>query len=298
MHTEQVIDDFLYQPHYVTVRGAKIHYIEQGEGGGHPVLFLHGIPAWSYLWRNVIPFVSPLARCIAPDLPGFGKSDKPDIEYTIEDHIQYIESFIESLNLKNIILVLHGWGSIVGFHYAMRHESNCKGLVFYESYLRPLNGAGHSLPYQEQLIHLEKCKEKHDIMGDAIPLVDTILAQAALHKFTEKELQYYRQPFLEKGSGKSLYQHLREVSHTADAKMNQLILDYSQRLTQSILPKLLLYSVPGFITLMSTVAWAKENLPALEVGDLGEELHYAPEFNPRRMGEMISVWLQGVERVP
>src|SRR3984957_20048967 len=105
-------------------------------GAGDPILFLHGMPTSSYLWRNIIPHLDSLGRCIAPDLIGMGKSDKPDIEYSIFDHLKYIEKFIETLNLKNIILVVHGWGSVIGLHYAMNHEANCKGIVCYESYLR------------------------------------------------------------------------------------------------------------------------------------------------------------------
>ena len=116
---------------FVEVLGSKMHYLEAGEG--EPILFLHGIPMSSYLWRNIIPHLAPLGRCIAPDLIGFGQSAKPDIAYTVRDHIKYIETFIETLGLKHITLVMHGW--ISGwFDYAMRHEANCKGLVFYEAF--------------------------------------------------------------------------------------------------------------------------------------------------------------------
>src|SRR6185312_4320755 len=122
--------DFPYRSHYIEIDGSKLHYIK--EGTGDPILFLHGIPASSYVWRNIIPYVAPLGCCIAPDLIGFGKSDKPDIAYTIQDHIDYIEKFIQTLQLDNITFVMHGWGSIIGFDYAMRHPDKCKGLVFYE----------------------------------------------------------------------------------------------------------------------------------------------------------------------
>src|SRR5579872_5362705 len=117
--------DSLSTSHHVEVYGSQMHYTEQGQG--RPILFLHGMPTSSYLWRNILPYVASLGRCIAPDMIGMGKSDKPNIEYSIEDHIRYLEKFIEKLNLKNITLIMHDWGSVIGLDYAMRFPSNCKG---------------------------------------------------------------------------------------------------------------------------------------------------------------------------
>ena len=137
MTTQQPISaDFPFESRYVEVHGSKIHYVE--EGSGDPVLFLHGQPTSSYLWRNVIPHVSTLARAIAMDNIGFSRSDKPDIEYRFVDHVKYVEGFIEVTGLKNVTLVIHDWGSALGFHYAMRNESNVKGLAFMEALLMPI----------------------------------------------------------------------------------------------------------------------------------------------------------------
>jgi haloalkane dehalogenase len=108
-----------------------MHYVEQGKGD--PILFLHGNPEWSYIWRNIIPIVSAQGRCIAPDLVGFGKSDKPDIEYTYFDHVRYVDGFIKALNLTNVTLVVHDWGGAFGFDYALRHRDNVKAIAFFES---------------------------------------------------------------------------------------------------------------------------------------------------------------------
>ena len=96
---------FPFDSHYVNVDGTRIHYIEQGSGA--PILFLHGNPTWSYLWRNIIPHVAAQGRCIAMDLVGFGKSDKPNIDYGYADHVKYVDGFIDALELKNLTLVLH-----------------------------------------------------------------------------------------------------------------------------------------------------------------------------------------------
>ncbi len=293
--TSTISADFPYPSHYVDVFDSKMHYVEQGEG--QPILFLHGVPTSSYLWRNVIPHLAPLGRCIAPDLIGMGKSDKPQIEYSVFEHIKYIEKFIETLNLRNVTLVMHGWGSVIGFDYAMRHEDNCRGLVFYEGYLRPFNGEDASLPLQEQLHSLEQNEEVYDLITNTTYYIDKIFPQEMMRTLSEEEINHYREPFLSKGAGKPLQQYLKEIPWTGKTtKVNQLIENYSHKLTISKLPKLMLYSVPGFITTIATAMWAKEHLPNLEMVDIGEELHFAQESNPVLMGEAISVWLQGIEQ--
>jgi len=296
MTNERISEKLAYPAKYVEIYGSKIHFIEAGEGDA--ILLLHGIPTSCYLWRNVIPHLATLGRCIAPDLIGFGQSDKPNIDYSVFDHIKYIEKLIEVLSLKNITLVMHGWGSVIGFDYAMRHENNCKGLVFYEAFLRALNGNSISLPFQEQLNALYDMENISDIMMNASAFVDKIIPQNVMRQLTDEEMDHYRQPFLQEGTGKPIVQYLKELPKSGGkSKVAELIADYSAKLTKSTLPKLLLYSVPGFITTIATVMWAKEHLPNLEIVDIGEELHLAQESNPNLIGETISVWLQGVEQM-
>lgn len=293
MNTENILSECPFPSHYVDVYGSKMHYIEAG--AGDPILFLHGIPTSSYLWRNVIPHLANLGRCIAPDLIGLGKSDKPNITYSIHDHIKYIDQFISTLNLKNITLVLHAWGSIVGFDYAMRNEKNCKGLVFYEAYIRSLNGENLSLPYQEQIFTLREIENTQEIINHGTQFVDQLLQQEMLRPFSNEELLHYHEPFSAAGSGKPLFQYLHELCGKS-GDINKIIEHYSKKLTQSSLPKLLLYAMPGFITTIATIIWAKEHLPQLEIIDIGEATHYAQESNPTLMGESISVWMQGIEQ--
>ncbi|VVC75865.1 Haloalkane dehalogenase [Aquicella siphonis] len=295
MVNERIFHTVQLPSQYIEVYGSRMHYVEAGEGS--PILFLHGIPTSSYLWRNVIPHLTQLGRCIAPDLIGFGHSDKPDIDYTVFDHIRYIEKFIETLGLKNITIVMHGWGSLIGLDYAMRHERNCRGLVFYEAFLRSLNENDISLPFQEQLIALQGMENVSDFVMNGSAFVDKIIPQNVMRQLTEEEMQNYRQPFLQEGAGKPILQYLRELPNgQGKTRIDKLIADYSEKLKHSRLPKLMLYSVPGFITSIATVIWAKDNLPNLEVVDIGEELHLAQESNPRLIGGTISAWLQGIEQ--
>lgn len=281
------------QSKYLDVLGSRMHYIEAGSGD--PILFLHGIPTSCYLWRNVIPHLANLGHCIAPDLIGLGKSDKPNIDYTIQDHIRYIEKFIETLGLKNITIVMHGWGSLIGFSYATNHENNCKGLVFYESFLRAMNGDDISLPYQEQLQALQGLDSAGSVEG--VSYIDKIIPLSVLGELSDAQMDAYREPFLLSGAEKPIKQFIRELPKgDGHSSVDQLIKTYTDKLTRSSLPKLMLYSVPGFITTIATAMWAKENLPHLELIDIGEELHLAQESYPELMGKTISVWLQGIEQ--
>lgn len=294
MKNVRIPSAFPYESKYVDVYGSKMHYIEQGSGD--PILFLHGIPASSYIWRNIIPHLSNLGRCIAPDLIGMGKSDKPDIEYSIEDHIRYIGEFINKLGLKRIVFVLHEWGSIIGFHYAMHHEANCKALAFYESYLRPMNGESLSLPFQEHIMSIENSEITFNALTNGTGYVDQVMPQTMIRPLSNEEIAYYREPFLNNSAEKVLQTYLNELPRgDGTSKADQLIAEYSNRLVESYLSKLMLYSIPGYITTIATVMWAKENLHNLEIAEVGEELHYAQESNPVLMGETISVWLQSLE---
>ena len=117
MSTKPISAEFPFEAHYLQVNGAKIHYIDEGEGD--PVLFMHGNSTWSYMWRNIIPYLSSKARCIALDLVGHGRSDKPDIDYRFVTHYDYLEGILDALGLDDITMVLHDWGGGLGFHYAM-----------------------------------------------------------------------------------------------------------------------------------------------------------------------------------
>src|SRR5205085_2843574 len=122
----------------VAVLGTEISYIDTGKGA--PVVFLHGNPTSSYVWRNVIPHVSPLARCLAPDLVGMGQSGKaPDGSYRLFDHQRYVDAWFDALRLEDVVLVVHDWGGPLGFSWAQRHEGRVRGLCYMETLLRPMS---------------------------------------------------------------------------------------------------------------------------------------------------------------
>ena len=124
-----------YEKQFQTILGQNIAYIDEGQG--RPIVFLHGNPTSSYLWRNIIPYVSKNYRAIAPDLIGMGDSSKPNIKYTYDEQAKYLHGFLNSLDLKDAILVVHDWGSALGFHYARTHSSRISAIAFMEATLPP-----------------------------------------------------------------------------------------------------------------------------------------------------------------
>jgi len=133
--SDSISPEFPFESKYIDVLNSTLHFLEIGKG--EPVLFLHGMPTNVYIWRNVIPQVTQNNRAIALDLIGFGKSGKPAIDYTFNEHLEYLSAFIEKMELNNITLVVHDLGSMAGLHYAMDHPEKIKAIVMMESVILP-----------------------------------------------------------------------------------------------------------------------------------------------------------------
>jgi len=278
--------------HQINVDGAKIHYLD--EGTGHPILFLHGMPTSSYLWRNVIPHLTEKARCIAPDLVGMGRSGKPDIAYTVYDHIHYIEQFIDELGLSDFTMTLHGWGSVIGFDIASRREQDINGLAFYEAHIRPTTEWDMlSLPVQQLASLLDKPQASYRAIVEQNYLVRKLLPSGVLRTLTAKEINTYDEPFKTVKDRKLLWQYIQELPlGKVKTEIVDLIEQYSQWLQKTKLPKLMMYAVPGFITTMDTVAWAKQHLPSLTLVELQNALHFAQESMPDVFAAELKRWYQ------
>ncbi|MCB1828547.1 MAG: alpha/beta fold hydrolase, partial [Coxiellaceae bacterium] len=219
-------------------------------------------------------------------------SDKPDIEYSIFDHIRYVEAFIAKLGLKNITLVLHGWGSVIGFHYAMEHQENVKGIAFYESHVRAtISWDMLSLPVQQMAsIFTDQDTSYREVMVNNF-FINTALPTGILRQLTDEEMKHYAEPFKTKASRKPLMTYVQELPvGSIDDDVMALIRAYSAKLKESTIPKLMFYAVPGFITTIENVQWAKENFPNLELKDLGEALHFIQETNPLLFAHELDEW--------
>ncbi len=274
---------------FIDVLGSKLHYIEEGEGD--PIVFIHGVPTSSYMWRNVVSGLSNQGRCIAVDLIGFGQSDKPSIDYTIFDLINYFDAFMEAMKLSNVTLVMHAWGSVVGLDWAMRHSDKLKGIVLLEAHLRPAEQPDMvALPVQERsgVLH-DKDGGKHAILEENI-YIEKILPNGVMRQLSDVEMDEYRKPFHSAESRKPIWQYLQDLPMGEPTKVVELIAKYSDALQSSEIPKLLLYAMPGFNTSIETVMWARDNLPELEIVEIDDALHYAPESHPKEVAAAIENW--------
>lgn len=291
MNPDIISSDFPFESRYVEIHGSKMHYAD--EGTGSPLLFLHGNLTSSYLWRNVIPHVIPFGRVIALDLIGMGKSDKPDIDYRFFDHVRYVEGFIEQLALKNVTLVLHDWGSALGFHYAMRHEENVKGLAFMEAILMPESWSAFpgSMRMGFRLMRTPVTGWLA-IVGMNL-FINQLMPRAVVRKLTNVEMEHYREPFKSRKSRKPILQWPKEIPIDGKpADVHEAVAVYSEKLQQSAIPKLLFYAEPGGIITASKLAWAKQNLKNLKTVDVGPGIHYIQEDNPHLIGYEIGMWFR------
>ncbi len=281
---------------FINVHRSKLHYLEAGKGA--TFVFVHGVPTSSTLWKQVIELLAPHCRCIALDLVGMGQSDKPDIEYSAADYVHYLAGFIEALALEEVNLVMHGWGSVATLAYAMSHQDKVKGLVMYESYIRPvLDWSMMSLPMQE-LAAVVNEKEMEEKIATTDYFIENLLPRAILNEMPIGEAEEYKLALAATKNRQPLVQYLKELPTGSEpAVITQLIKDYSQKLQHSSIPKLLIYGVPGYNTTMSSIAWAKDHLPNLTLVDIGPVLHFAPKTNSTGFAEAVSSWLTEREAV-
>ena len=293
MTTKAISADFPFESKYLEVHGSRMHYIDEGEGD--PILFLHGNPTSNYLWRNVIPYLRPYARCIAPDLIGMGKSDTPDIAYRAFDHAKYLEEFIKKLDLTNVTLVLHDWGSGLGFHYGMRHEDNVKGIAFMESMVKPPKWEDLSSA-NRMAFRLMRTPGLGWFMISVMNMfLNPFMPQGIIRKLSAVEKEYYEAPFKTIRSRKPVRQFPLEVPLGGQpSDLHKMISNYSQKLQESELPKILFSASPGLLITSQDVEWCKQNIKNLEVVDIGEGIHFVQEDNPHLIGEELAKWYQGL----
>jgi haloalkane dehalogenase len=195
---------FPYQKHRRRVLGREMAYVEVGQGD--PIVLLHGNPTSSYLWRNVLPHLQPLGRCIVPDLIGMGDSDKLSDSgpgsYRFVEHRRYLDALLESLAVRErVTLVVHDWGSALGFDWANRHREAVKGIAFMEAIVAPM--AWDHLDKTGVRSALEALRSE---AGETMILqnnyfIEEILPKASLRKLSEEEMAEYRRPFAEPGEG-------------------------------------------------------------------------------------------------
>ncbi|MCE7735559.1 MAG: haloalkane dehalogenase [Candidatus Heimdallarchaeota archaeon] len=287
----EISADFPFESKFIEIKGSKIHYID--EGNGDPILFLHGNPTSSYLWRNIIPYLSSSARCIAPDLIGMGQSDKPDIDYGFHDSYEYLDAFIAELELENVTLVLHDWGSGLGFHYANMHRENVKAIAFMEAMYKAPN-----FDQMQRSVRLAIKMMRNSFFGSlmvkrANMFIKKMLPDLINRDLTKEEKEYYASPYPNAKSRTPLLAWPRSIPIKGKpADVASVISNYHEWLNETEIPKLCFYVTPGVGTQESDVAFIKENFKNTKMVDLGEGLHFIQEDYPHEIGTEIAKWYE------
>lgn len=281
-----------YEKKQATVLGKKMAYVETG--GGDPIVFLHGNPTSSYLWRNVIPHVEGLGRCIAPDLIGMGDSDKLDDSgpnsYRFVEHRRYLDALLETLGVTDsVTFVVHDWGSALGFDWTNRHRDAVKGICYMEAIVQPLtwddwpNAAkpvfqGFRSPKGEEMVLEQNA------------FVEMVLPGAVIRKLVDAEMAVYRRPYLAPGeSRRPTLTWPRQIPIDGEpADVVEIVADYGQWLASSEIPKLFVNAEPGAILRGKAREFCRTWPNQREVTVNGT--HFIQEDSPDEIGAALAAW--------
>jgi haloalkane dehalogenase len=274
------------------VSDAEMAYVDVGSGD--PILFLHGNPTSSYLWRNVIPHVQHFGRCIAPDLIGMGESDKlPDAvpgTYSFATHAAYLDDFLDNVGLVGpVTLVLHDWGSGLGFDWAERHRDQVRGIAFTEAIVTPMTWEDWP-PDARRIFQLMRSDDGEAAVLDKNVFVERILPASVARGLTPEAHERYRAPFRSRDDRRPTLDWPRQIPmENEPPDVVEVVERYGQWLATSDVPKLFLDADPGSI-LIGRQREVVRRWPALtEVTVPGS--HFVPEDSPHEIGRALAEWI-------
>src|SRR5580698_4988887 len=287
---------FPYQKQRRRVLGSKMAYVEVGVGD--PIVLLHGNPTSSYLWRNVLPHLQSLGRCIAPDLIGMGDSDKlPDSgpnSYRFVEHRRYLDALLEVLGVhERVTLVIHDWGSALGFDWANRHPEAVRGIAYMEAIVGPQHW-----DHWDKFGMRPALQALRSEAGEAMVLrdnffIEQVLPKAILRTLSAEEMAEYRRPFADPGEGRRpTLTWPRQIPLDGDpADVAAIAAAYSEWLASSSVPKLFLKAEPGGILADGPLVDLVRSFPAqTEVTVAG--VHFVQEDSPDEIGRAIAGWMR------
>jgi haloalkane dehalogenase len=289
---------FPFQKQRKRVLGHEMAYVEVGEGD--PIVMLHGNPTSSYLWRNVIPHLQPLGRCIAPDLMGMGDSDKlPNSgpgSYRFVEHRRYLDALLEALNVRErVTFVIHDWGSALGFDWANRHRDAVKGVAYMEAIVRPQGWDHWDVMNMRPFLEALRSEAGEKMVLQENFFVEKILPGAVLRPLTDEETTEYRRPFAEPGEGRRpTLTWPREIPIEGNpADTTAIVGAYADWLATSDVPKLFLKAEPGALlgggaNLDTVRKWPAQT----EVTVKG--VHFIQEDSPDEIGRAIASWMKSL----
>jgi len=282
-----------YTKHYKTVHGKKMAYIDEGQG--NPIVFLHGNPTSSFLWRNIMPHLEGQGRLIAPDLIGMGDSEKLDNSgpdsYTFVEHRKYLFELLSQLGVNsNVTLVIHDWGSALGFHWAHENQNAVRGIAFMEAIVAPiLTWDGFPEGARGVFQGFRSSAGEEMVLQNNV-FVENVLPGSVLRDLTETEMAEYRRPFLEPGEGRRpTLTWPRQIPIAGEpADVVEIVGQYYEWLTKTDIPKLFVAAEPGAL-ITGPLVDSVRKFPALtEVTVPGA--HFIQEDSADLIGEAIVAW--------
>ncbi|MEK7462865.1 MAG: haloalkane dehalogenase, partial [Patescibacteria group bacterium] len=281
-----------FESKFITIDGYKIHYVEKGEG--EPILFIHGNPTSSYLWRNILPTVANVTgkRGIALDLLGFGKSDKPDIEYTLKLHNHIVEKFIEELGLDSLTLVLHDWGGPLGMHYAVHHPKKIKAIALMETFMWDMRWQAFPVMLRVMLWLLRSPAGFFMIQVMNIFINQFIPAGVVnKDKLTDEVMRNYREPFPTIKSRRAIrvFPKLLPINGKPRAGA-EVMKEIETGLSSFTCPMLWILNEQGSLT-EKDIPWLREKIPQITTKNFGQGKHFMQEDNPEKLSQILSDWI-------
>jgi haloalkane dehalogenase len=277
----------------VSVLDTEMAYVEAGAGTGDPIVFLHGNPTSSYLWRNVIPHVAGHSRCLAPDLVGMGDSGKsPSGSYRFVDHARYLDAWFEALGLsRNVVLVVHDWGSALGFHWARRHPERMKGVAYMEAIVRPVTWQEWPEAARKVFQGMRSPGGEEMVIQKNV-FVERILPASVIRGLSAEEMERYRTPYREAGeSRRPTLTWPREIPVDGEpADVVRIVQEYGDWLSKSPIPKLFINADPGSILVGAQRDFCRRWPNQQEVTVRGS--HFVQEDSPDEIGRALAAFVR------
>ena len=286
--------EFAFAKQRIAVLGSTMAYVVAGTGDS--IVLLHGNPTSSYLWRNVVPHLVGLGRCIVPDLIGMGDSDKlpesgPD-SYTFVEHRRYLDALLDVLDVGGrVTLVVHDWGSALGFDWANRHRDQVAGIAYMEAIVRPVTW--DEWPQDaRQVFQAMRSPAGEAMVLDKNVFVERILPGSILRTLSDAEMAEYRRPFAEPGEGRRpTLTWPRQIPIDGEpADVAEIVADYAAWLSTSMVPKLRIVAEPGAILNGAPLEFCRMWPNQREVTVAGN--HFVQEDSPNEIGEAIAAWIR------
>jgi len=275
----------------VRVLDTEMAYVDNG--AGDPIVFLHGNPTSSYLWRNVIPHVAGQSRCLAPDLVGMGDSGKsPGGNYRFVDHARYLDAWFEALGLsRNVVLVVHDWGSALGFHWARRHPERMKGVAYMEAIVRPVTWQEWPEAARKVFQGMRSPGGEEMVLQKNV-FVERILPASVIRGLTAEAMERYRTPYREAGeSRRPTLTWPREIPVDGEpADVVRIVQEYGDWLSKSPIPKLFVNADPGSILVGAQRDFCRRWPNQQEVTVTGS--HFVQEDSPDEIGRALAAFVR------